>query len=441
MLAINKNKKDELLTQQHTVVLIHRRREVLMTIILALLLVLLWRVLDVQRFISTNGYNLIGRVDEAVASPDNIVGPLPEVGEVLYQKKFTEVGADQGWIAFSGDWRIEDQSLVQAIPTGFDLGIAYAPEQYQSYVVRSDFRHIQGVGAGLLFNMQQPDSHHNAHMVRYSNEGRGIFWGFFDSAGQFIGQGYATTNPIGREPHILEVYVQDSTYAIRVDGKTMATDIPLTWQSGYVGLSTSQSATAFDSIDVYALPGNQRWESTFAQTFFEDFHVISGDWVNDDGLIRQVLEEPIDYVIGFLGNELPAENYTISVSVNLPVDETLPDVGAGIIFHMTERNNRAGAHMVRFANGGRALIWGTYDQESKFVGDGGVPLALSRYAAHTLTLSVRGEQYDISVNGQIVKTDLQLDRTTGWIGLMSFRGPVTFSDFRFGMASEQVVER
>ena len=70
--------------------------------------------------------------------------------------------------------------------------------------------HRAGTGAGVLFNMPYTDRLNGAHMVRYSDRRPGgMFWGYFDAIGKFVGQGYATVDPPADRRHDLRVVSGD----------------------------------------------------------------------------------------------------------------------------------------------------------------------------------------------------------------------------------------
>ena len=117
--------------------------------------------------------------------------------------------------------------------------------------------------------------------------------------------------------------------------------------------------------------------------------------------------------------------YTLETAIALPDDPDLQDAGGGILFHMPERDSRTGAHMVRFA-GRDELIWGYYDQNGAFVGQGREQLDADGPDDHKLRIAVDKDTYRITVDGQDIVQDVPLKQQEGWIGLVSYRGPVAF---------------
>jgi len=370
-------------------------------------------------------------------SPDN---PLPDQGEplaadapqyapgaVVYKGDFQGDLSDAGWIAFAGDWTFENGSLIQRQPQGFDRGIGYQ-ESFEAYLLRVNLRHLEGVGGGILFNMSDPDRKENAHLLRFTDDGAGIFWGFFDETGAFNSQGFSPTPPVDTAPHTLEIYTDQETYTIRLDEQLHAQNIPLNTRSGHVGLTTSASAVAFDSVEVYSLEAGQQTPTTGLDLL--ELDIISGEWFQEEGVIRQTVDEATDYLVS---TGVAAEDYVLSVDILLADQGDVSDTGGGVVFHMPSPDSKQNAHMIRFGNAGQEVFWGYYDADEAFVGQGGAEVDLDPAVTQTLTLLVESSTYEILVNGETVGADIPLQQETGWISLLSYRGPVTFSNFSLSL--------
>ena len=124
------------------------------------------------------------------------------------------------------------------------------------------------------------------------------------------------------------------------------------------------------------------------------------------------------------------------MDILLPNAQDYPEAGAGVIFHMAERDNPASGYMARFGRAGTEIFWGAYDENGVFTGQGGSPLEDPGNTARTLTLIVRQESYDILVNGTPIVTDLPHVQPGGWLGLISYGGPVTFSNFQLSLGGD-----
>jgi len=373
---------------------------------------------------------------EAAAAPtQNTPQPdrvLPDQANTLYASQFTGNLADSGWTPFAGDWIFRDGALVQQQLDGYDLGIAYR-DTFESYRFSVKFQLEQGVGAGLLFNLPDSTSKNRGHMVRYADDGTGVFWGHFDDQGVFTGEGFVPTASPGTATHILEVLSDVSTYSILLDGAILAEGIALQNPRGHIGLTTSQSVAAFQKVDVASLAGGAAAVATTAVVTATDTasgllantQTLSGEWVKEGATIRQLAADGVDYITGI---GVLAEQYTLAVDILLPAD--LGDAGGGLIFHMPKRDDIRGAYMVRFGDGGKTLFWGRYSDAGDFAGQGSAATTLEAGKAHQLTVTVKQDNFDIAIDGTLVAPNIPLASTFGWIGLTSFRGPVVFSNLQ-----------
>ena len=369
-------------------------------------------------------------IDQETPITSNEVLPLLE-GSLILADSFDTTGGDGEnlWIPFSGEWAFGNGNLSQNLQDGFDFGIGYN-QFYENISLQTSFQHQTGQGAGVLFNMPQVDTNVGAHMVRYVHDSDFIMWGYFDPEDGFIGQGSTPVSPAGDTLHTLQIITTDDTYAIILDGETIATNIPLLSTAGYVGLTTAQSIVDFNSIEIYT--SNAAPLDTLQQTNTTnvDLNAISGEWEFGDNRILQTNNDETDFIAG---TGVAAEAFTISVQISFPDLENNPNVGAGLIFHMNEREDIALGQMVRFGSGGNEIFWGSYDENRAFAGLGGAPLSLDWSIPHTLSLVVRNSTYDIQVDDVVIVTDVPFTRDFGWIGLISFSGPVEYSDFELSL--------
>ena len=343
-----------------------------------------------------------------------------------------------GWRPIAGQWRFRNDSLVQEDPAGFDLAIAYAANAFQNYDLTASFSHRDGNGAGVLFNMPYTDRLNGAHMVRYSDRRPGgIFWGYFDDSGKFVGQGYANVSPPGDARHTLRVVSDETTYSIYLDDFLVASDLPLQQNYGYVGLVAVQSSVDYDSVAVGGASATATGDTTpiavqplaaagiYSGTQgFPDQRIVSGKWEIADGLYRQTVPDVADYV---LNTGIYASEYTIEADVMLPQK---PDAGGGFMVQMPERGRKAGATVVRLINGGQGIFWGVYDESGAFRGRGSVelPQKFEGETGYRLKAVVKGNTMDVWVDDEQIGADIVLPRTQGWVSLVAFGGPIAFDN-------------
>jgi cell division septation protein DedD len=362
-------------------------------------------------------------------------------GNLLLADTFAVGQGDTAWRAYGGEWVTENNAMRQVLPDGFDHGIL-REGLFLNYSYAVTVQQLEGVGAGVLFNVPNIAAKNGGHLVRFSDDGSGIFWGQFDEQGTFTGQGYVATTAPGAAPHRLEVFSGDTTYAIKLDGAVIAQDIPLLSKSGHIGLLASQTVAAFSDIQLHAITGDAgeflRTDTGIAASAVVTasrpvnellgengvaFATISGDWVQNGEIIAQNYLTATDFLVG---TGVMAERYLLNATIQMTYSQAITDAGAGIVFHMPARDNKAGAQMVRFVEAGKGLAWGHFDEAGAFIGEGYSELNLSPDEAHKLTLAAQGDTYDIFVNNKPVVQNLRAQNTGGFIGLASYRGPNQF---------------
>jgi len=171
----------------------------------------------------------------------------PATGQNQYFTEQFAGNADQTlWTPLTGDWHFEEGALVQQNPDGYDYSISRAGV-FVRYALSVHFRHRQGIGGGLLFNMPNGDTKRNGHLVRYFEDNT-LAWGYFDNENVFTGQGYAAVDPPGDQLHTLQVIVGDTAYTILLDNRMIAENVPLVSTGGHIGLTASKSIVAFEEV-------------------------------------------------------------------------------------------------------------------------------------------------------------------------------------------------
>jgi hypothetical protein len=349
--------------------------------------------------------------------------------------ELSAVGLD-GWVTISGQWgSSEEGNIIQAEKDGFDLATGFASETFSAVDLEVTIEHLDGVGAGLLFNMPAADALQGAHMVRYADWTDAIVWGYFDELGQFNGQGYAKIEPPAASAHRLRVVSGEGSYAVYLDGEQLAVDLPLFSESGHIGLITSKAEASFGSIRAASngQPSASFTALASSNDFFGDIETISGEWLQEGTKLSQINEATYDFSIS---TGVYAGLYTLETEIALPDDPDLQDAGGGVLFHMPERSSRTGAHMVRFT-GQDSLLWGYYDQDGIFVGQGREQLDVTGALNHKLRVAVDKDSYRIMVDDQEVALNVPLKQQEGWIGLVSYRGPVAFDGVSVTFGTEE----
>ncbi len=188
-------------------------------------------------------------------------GPVPTMTapmaeNTFFVEKFASDANRAVWLPVSGAWRFESGALVEQLAEGYDHRTLYAGH-FSQFTLRVRFRHRQGIGGGVLFNVPDTGSKKSGHMVRYF-ENNLLVWGYFDQQGMFVGQGSLTVDAPGDQVHTLQISADTATYRILLDDQLVAENVRLVSQQGYIGLTASQSIVAFEAVEVTALAPVQR---------------------------------------------------------------------------------------------------------------------------------------------------------------------------------------
>lgn len=159
------------------------------------------------------------------------------------------------WTTIGGAWQIESALIRQQYPQGYDRSLMFNPQSFTPKRLSLRLRHTQGSGAGLIFNASSDFTLGDAHMVRFDEAGKRLFWGYFPSDGEFVGQGAANVQLVGMTPHRIQIELQQDTYSVWLDDKLLAQHLKLHSLEGYVGVTTSKSAAQFSVLDVSTSQG------------------------------------------------------------------------------------------------------------------------------------------------------------------------------------------
>lgn len=359
----------------------------------------------------------------AVATPVNVQavggGASPYAG--VFEGKLS----DAGWKIINGDWRFSNGNFEQVKVDGFDFATVYTKNAFQKFSIQTGFSHIEGSGAGILFNMPTVDRLAGASMVRYSDKrDNAIIWGYFDEIGVYKNQGYADVPSAGGDRHTLRVVGGERSYSIYLDDRLIIQAVPYAsgYASGYFGLVTSRAHVVYDEVAVDGV--GAIFKGTYdTMDGFTDQRIVSGKWTIENNKASQSVADVADYV---WNTGVQASDYTVSARITLP---NTPDAGGGFIIHMGERGTKNNSYIVRLKDGGKAIWWGSINAEGQFKGQGSLPLdGASR--TYTLKLVVKLDVLSIYVNDVELAKNIIISSQEGWIGLLSYGGPVTFEDIK-----------
>lgn len=371
---------------------------------------------------------------------------------------------------FGGKWHIQEQALVQGDDQLADL-FAVIPltfEEDQAYQFGTHLQVLSGLnGGGLLFNMQRKGEKRQSHLVRFGLDGARpyLVFGYFDKNDEFVEQGALPAPEISQGTD-LAVVVYDNFYDVIVNGQPQQQNIPLRYNGGRVALTTWFSRVRFDDVVLTAAeqpflatgmppasvgvttapvvtptftvpltattpasltaaltPERAVTDWLYSQNFAAGVDQIqwtafSGDWrFTPDALVQQQ-SDGYDYSISYAGS---FSQYTIRVGFQ----HRGGLAGGGMLFNMPNATDKVGGHLVRYYEG-RALVWGYFDAQGNFVGQGDQAVDPPGDGVHTLQVISNGGVYTVLLDDRLVVENVPLLSQQGHIGLTASQSIVAF---------------
>jgi hypothetical protein len=410
----------------------------------------------------------------------------PNPGDMVYTSDFEKEPGGAGWVPISGSWQIASQQMVQSDSTFTDAAIGYESSTFENYTLRAAFNHLDGQGAGVLFNMPSPYSLNGAHLVRYSDETDSIIWGYYDSKGVFIRQGFVDASPPGKEAHTLQVFSGADSYDVFLDENMIARDIPLESIQGAVGLVTSRSSAAFSQVEVFPLFGSTSdpvaalTEITSTSTpqpkatttpalqatqtrspeaeptkvveatpvkidavsggdspyhgVFEGklsdagWKIINGDWRFANGNFEQTKMDGFDFAAVYAKTAF--QNFSIQTGFS-----HVEGSGGGILLNMPATDRLAGASMVRYSDKrDNAIVWGYFDANGVYKNQGYADVPNAGTDRHTLRIVSAEKSYSIYLDDRLIVQAVPYEsgHASGYFGLVTSRAHVIYDEVAVG---------
>ena len=408
-----------------------------------------------------------------------------------YMESFTTIQR-LDYRQFGGKWHIQDQALVQDDTQLADLYavVPLTLEEEQDYQFGAHLKVLSGPnGAGLLFNMQQQLEKRQSHLVRFGLDGDRAYlvFGYFDKDDLFVEQGAVPTPDISQGVD-LAVIIHENFYDIMVNGQPQQRNVPLRYNGGRVALTTWFSSVRFDDVFITGaeepfaaadLPPSANNTATAAltnsvpssapvitttvpttatpvtatpvtatpvtatvattvtgnagagtavlyrQNFAEpvdqsQWTTFSGDWRFEPGALVQQQSDGYDYSISYAGS---FSQYTMRVRLR----HRAGLAGGGLLFNMPNATDKLGGHLVRYYEG-RALVWGYFDAQGNFVGQGDKAVDPPGDGIHTLQVISKGATYSILLDDVTVIENVPLQSQQGHIGLTASQSIVAFEE-------------
>lgn len=403
----------------------------------------------------------------------------PNPGDMVYTSDFDQEPGGAGWVPFGGSWKIANRQMVQSDPAAALAGIGYETSTFQNYTLRVNFNHMQGQGAGVLFNMPSPYQVNGAQVVRYSDETDALIWGAFDEAGAFVRQGFASLPAAGVEPHTLQIFSGESSYDIFLDNQLIARDIAMSNNQGCIGLLTSAASAGYSLVEVYPLfgaaqpltpvipsitptptstrpaptrtkiptrtaaaasktataatliPGPTASQPAFIGSFTgkvsdQGWVVLSGSWRFQDGKFVQTRTDGYDFSAAYTGSTFSEYSYQIGLVHTA-------GSGAGLLFNLPSSKELAGATMVRYSDRrDNALMWGYFDQDNVYRSQGYADVPSAGNDRHTLRVESGATSYTVYLDDRLIVRGVPFGsgKNSGYIGLLTSVASVAYDEVR-----------
>jgi hypothetical protein len=152
-----------------------------------------------------------------------------------------------------------------------------------------------------------------------------------------------------------------------------------------------------------------------------DWALFSGEWTVEDGALVQHQTNGSDFGAGYRVGTFPGD-YLLRVRF-----AHQSGVGGGVLFDMPQADGIGGAVLVRYAEQGSAIMWGSFDETGQYAGAGSMDVPPAGTDPHTLDIFCQGSRYAFRLDSQLTVTDIPLSRGCGGtIGLTASQSVVAF---------------
>jgi hypothetical protein len=373
-----------------------------------------------------------------------------EQGALLLRIDFGADNALEGWEHLGGSWRVTE-GAVQQESIEAPLALLQHEGPVSPATISTRLRVIEGSAAGLLFDIVEHGAS-NAHLVRFTEDGSGLIWGWIERYGQFREGGFVAVPPPGDAWHLLEIVRREESYSIQLDGRQVASNIPRRFRGRYLGLTTTHTRAAFDFLEVHALPSSPAaasinslaLEPVDARPLYTSTHgallnaaLLGGSWSQEGDRFSQTDERQRVFA---LPTTLLGAEYKVGVDVTVPPAddeaagaadaadaeqsiETSPAAGLLLTLQRPEELQRE--HLVLISNGGRTLRWYAYNEAGELRPGGTRSLEPVSGRPQRLEVAVSNGRVTIWVDGVLMDDEAWDVKSGGWVALASRGGPVT----------------
>ncbi len=171
------------------------------------------------------------------------------------------------------------------------------------------------------------------------------------------------------------------------------------------------------------------YHESFTELGFHPFKHRGGEWrLEDNGLIQKKIDgTDLSAVIPL--QLTPYTDYYFS----LDFDVIQGPLGAGVLFNMQDFKSRRRSHLVRLGRDKKRdyIVFGYFDEEMKFKGQGSVKL-LTTDRKSTLTVLIKDDTYEFYLGEQKIKDNIRLQYHGGYPALTTWFSKVKFDNIKVG---------
>ncbi|MEM8860969.1 MAG: hypothetical protein AAGD96_21815, partial [Chloroflexota bacterium] len=339
-----------------------------------------------------------------------------------------------GWQPFNGVWTERNGIIIQGSTTQSDARMSF-DKSYERFQLEVDLWHPNSDGgAGIMFNMLEPNGLPGAYLVRFTNDGAGIFIGQFDQNGGFEGQDFFPTEPLGGSIQNLRLVNTGFLYQLYLNDQPIFGELQAASGPTFFGLVSNQSEVAYERIflsslnssavqtegsqsappapvsaevqesqvveqapvqveadtaqaetadapssnpeaELASITGEPIFQASFLGVIGESNWVpFNGDWSIENGALLQTNQNGYDFAIGF--NEQYGEFVLRAKFTHLE------GKGGGILFGMERPDSRNLSQVVRYDSDQSAILFGYFDENGQFNAQGGEAVSEPLNAKH-----------------------------------------------------------
>ena len=178
------------------------------------------------------------------------------VPDVIFSTSFDETVNNFEYL--SGSWIIDSGNLKQLNTCGFDYTALMTSHFVDNFQWEVNFSSINEVNqGGILFHQSSTVTRSGAVLVDLSDGGSSLRWGEYDTNGYYVNLGSTSIDaPLKGQTVNLSVVVHGSQVELFKDGVAVA-QFTTSSSAGMVGLVSSESDIAFESVELTALPAKE----------------------------------------------------------------------------------------------------------------------------------------------------------------------------------------